>query len=91
MTTYVVSCVNKPDPFNPFSRILGLGGPGWYMSENEIIDRIENRGDSFVVYALGFPPANVYVSRGPTGIPDLKTMADGLLGNNLLFLSQCAL
>lgn len=96
MATYYVSCINKPNRLDRHSRILGIGGRSglmqltpWYMFSEEVINRIDSGMDSFVVNVPGSPPVLVKVSRGPSGIADLTTSADSIVGNNLLSLPQC--
>jgi hypothetical protein len=92
MSTHLfVTCINKPTPFDPHSRIQGIGGPGWYMTEDQAIHALRNGTHVFTVTAPGAPPSAVIVALGPTGHPCLKTSADGILGNNLLSLQQCYL
>lgn len=95
MSIYHVSCINKPNRYDSHSRILGIGGVGflgvgWYKQTEDVIKCIQN-GDVFIVSIVGVPQSHVIIGRGPTGIPDLTTSADGIRPNNLLSLPDCPL
>jgi hypothetical protein len=83
-----VTCIRKRGShFNPHERIAGIGGAGWYRTEDEAIREIQNGTNTFFVSA-GARQAEVIVAHH-LGRPYLKTNADGYSPDNLLSLSEC--
>jgi hypothetical protein len=87
MTRRQVTCISKRDRQNPHERIEGIGGPGWYETEDAAIRGIENRTMSFYTYVNGREAALVVAEHNRRKY--LKTTADGYAPNNLLCLSAC--
>jgi hypothetical protein len=88
-----VSCIHRP-PHVGHDRILAIGGvmPNtgrqWTLSEDAAIAEIE-RGQYFYVSQPPAHDARVIVAQSSTGHKYLKTVADGVVPNNLLSLPEC--
>ena len=94
MARLQVTCINKPYPENPHTRIQALGGLNpstgerWHYSEDQVIQFIINGVHTFFLKSEGVT-INVKVDhKGPLNLY-LKTDADSTLINNLLSLPQC--
>ena len=88
-----VMCINKSDRFNPYERILNLGGVNpdgarWKISQQQAIDYIETNKFSFYVVVNSLR-TNVIVAKSQYGHKYLKTEADSEGVNNLLSLPEC--
>ena len=88
MARLQVTCIRKRgDHYDPHERIQGIGGSGWYKSEDEAIRDIEDGTNSFYV-TVGGRTVAVKVSTHQ-GRKYLKTEADGYSPDNLLALPEC--
>ena len=88
-----VMCINKSDRFNPYERILNIGGINpdntrWKLSQQEAVTYIEQGKYAFYVMANSVK-ANVIVAKSVYGHKYLKTESDGEQPNNLLSLPEC--
>ncbi len=90
MTKFEISCINKSNRLNPHERILYVGGYGWKLTLQDAVIAIESRIAAFFVNKLG-RGLDVVVVRSPYGHKYLKTVADGIIPNNLLSLPECSL
>lgn len=94
MTMHVqVRCINKSDRYNPYERILSIGGVNpdgsrWKLSQEQAIDYIEKGQYAFFVL-VNSSHVNVIVARSAHGNKYLKTESDGEQPNNLLSLPEC--
>jgi Protein of unknown function (DUF3892) len=88
MASLQVTCIRKRgDHYNPHERIEGIGGSGWYQTEDSAIADIENRVNSYHVSAGGRTVAVIVAVH--SGRKYLKTEADGYSPDNLLALPEC--
>jgi Protein of unknown function (DUF3892) len=88
MAQLQVTCITKrPSHYNPHERIQGLGGAGWYKSEEAVIRDIELGVNSYFV-TRGGRTVQVIVATH-RGRKYLKTEADGYRPDNLLALPEC--
>lgn len=94
MARLQVTCITKPDPRAPNTRIQALGGLNpstgerWRYSEDEVITFIVEGVHTFFIKREGVT-INVQVDhKGPLKLY-LKTDADSTLIDNLLSLPQC--
>lgn len=90
-----ISCINKEDRYNPYEKILRIGGldangSHWSLSQEKAIDHIEKGKYSFYVSVYN-KQVNVIVAISPYGNKYLKTEADDSTPNNLLNLEDCPL
>jgi hypothetical protein len=88
---YQVTCINKPNRYDPHSRIQRLGGPGWSSSADDVIRDILLGFHTYYVQVgtlLGGARANVIV-RYRNDEPYLTTSPDGVQTDNLLSLPEC--
>ena len=88
-----ITCINKPDHNDPYSRITHVGGgatllTGWRMTVEEAIDAIEKNRIKFQV-GSGLMAVDVIVATGPSGRKHLTTSPDDETSNNLLSLPEC--
>lgn len=86
-----VTCVNKSDPLNPQSHILGIGGVDdlgtpWYLSQDQAIAAIDERQFKFIVIVSGWR-AKVIAEHGPEG--RYLRIADGSGSTTLSSLPPC--
>lgn len=89
--TFQVTC-HTPDDADRDRRMQGIGGPsggGWYLSIDQIIHNIENKGEKFWTVAPTGKSVWVYVRTTPNGRKYITTDADGVEPNNLLALPHC--
>jgi hypothetical protein len=89
-----ITCITKPDRYNPNERIQAVGGPGFYYDLDGAIALVESGQVEFFVNRGGWQ-VDVVVRR-PGGLlgyhrPYLATKPDGTPIDNLLSLDQCGL
>jgi uncharacterized protein DUF3892 len=83
-----VTCIRKrSDHDNPRERVQGLGGSGWFKTEDEVIREIERGTNSYWVAVHGRPVQVAVATHQRRKY--LKTAADGYVLNNLLALPEC--
>jgi hypothetical protein len=82
-----VKCIVKTDRMRPHERISCLGGPGWLLTQDEVIEKIESGSDSFIVND-GCYSVDVVVAVNQ-GAKYLKTRKDNVNPDKLLGL-PCA-
>jgi hypothetical protein len=87
-----VSCINKRDHYNPYERIINIGGiysdgKKWKMTQQEAIEAT-NKGEYAFYVRVGSFEANIIVSTD-NGHEYLKTFPDGTGKDNLLNLPEC--
>jgi hypothetical protein len=88
MAQLQVTCITKRgDHYDPHERIQGIGGAGWYKTEDQAIAEIEQGTNSFFVNVGGRAVRVVVAVHN--GRKYLKTEADGYSPNNLLALPEC--
>ena len=88
---YQITCITKlGDHYNPHERITHVGNQaeGWIRTESSVIQRLENRTDSFYTLVNGKQAEIVVAVYG--GRKYLKTESDGYAPNNLLALRECS-
>jgi Protein of unknown function (DUF3892) len=91
MARYRVTCTAKREKYE---RILGLGcysptNVFLTFTEAQVIDRIENQGDTFYVERPTGHVIDLEVVKGQDGTKYVKTIADGEKPDNLLSLPAC--
>ena len=82
-----ITCITKTNRQNPHERIQRVGGSGFNYSESEAIIHIESGTYTFWTRGGG-KETDVIVARH-LGNKYLKTMADGVVPDNLLALRSC--
>ena len=86
-----VACVNKRQHYNPYERIINIGGivngQRWKMSEDQAIEAIETGVYSFYVYRGGYRSEVIIATRESRKY--LKTTSDKETPDNLLSLPEC--
>jgi len=88
MTSLQVICIRKRgDHYNPHERIQGIGGSGWYHTEDQAIANIEKGTHTYYVSVAGRSVRVVVAVHN--GRKYLKTEADDYSPNNLLALPEC--
>jgi hypothetical protein len=92
-SAHEVKCINKSNRYNPHERILCIGGfnpdgSRWKLNEPDAIKGIEEGTWTFYVTQQG-RTVNVIIARSAYGHKYLKTVADGVLPDNLLSLPEC--
>ena len=88
-----IQCIQKSGRYNPYERILSIGGVDpdgkpWNMSEDFAIDGIKNGKYRFYVN-LGNRSVDVIIAKSRHGHEYLKTHADGEEPTSLLGLPDC--
>lgn len=88
-----IKCIRKSDRYNPYERILYVGGTNpdgkpWMLSQQAAIEGVESNRWKFYV-SVGGNSVWVIVARSAQGHKYLKTEADGEHPNNLLSLPEC--
>jgi len=88
-----IECIKKSDRYNPYERILSIGGTNpngtrWGLSQEAAIEGVENDKWKFYV-SVGVKSVWVVVAVSAQGHKYLKTEADGEHPNNLLNLPEC--
>lgn len=84
-----ITCIVKTDRQNPHERIQFVGGSGFQYSQPDAIAKIDARTHSFWTRGGG-KTAEVVVSTSAQGHRYLRTSADGVLSDNLLYLPKCS-
>ena len=87
-----ITCITKPHPESPHEHITQVGNSSvpWFLTVPDVINRIENKIDTFYVLdPLTSKRANVGVVRIAGRNPHIRTYADGVWNDNLLSLNQC--
>jgi hypothetical protein len=87
-----IRCIDKSDRINPHERIRNVGGTNpdgsrWKQTEEETIREIES-GD-WVYYSEGGGRTVKVIVAVHLGRKYLKTEADGIQPDNLLYLPEC--
>jgi hypothetical protein len=90
-----IDCIEKADRDDPTTAIRFVGGKNsdgtrWRISQEDAIQRIKDRRNSFFVMSNG-RRVNVIVARSRFGNDYIKTEADDYEPNNLLSLTSCSL
>jgi Protein of unknown function (DUF3892) len=86
---FQVTCVARRATRKVFERISHIGGNGWRMTEEEVIDCIESGQQAFYIF---HPNAPIWLVVGVCdGRQYLKGKNDGLRPDQLLALPQCSM
>ena len=94
MSDCQITCVEKPGGIlSSFEHITRVGNPSvpWFLSTEDVIQRIEREIDTFYVRDSQGNRANVGVVRPANGRAYIRTYADGKWTDNLLSLRSCPL
>lgn len=88
-----VTCITKSDPNSTQHEHithLGNSADGWKQTREEVIRHIDTAAHTYFVKdpATG-KRSEVVVVRPTSGVPYVRTRADGTLNDNLLSLKQC--
>jgi len=92
-TRFEILCINRSDRFNPYERIINVGGVNaqgtrWKLSQTEAIHLIVK--DTCLFYVnRGGNQVNVVIATSQYGYKYLKTTTDGEQPDNLLSLPEC--
>lgn len=94
MESYQIRCIIKNHRDSAYERITHVGGlhangTRWTLTQQEAVQRIEDRRCTFYVERPTGHRVKVIVARSATGHKYLKTEADGEHPNNLLALPTC--
>jgi uncharacterized protein DUF3892 len=87
MADVQVLCINKQPRSDPHEGITHLGGAGWRLTRQEVVDCIKAGLHSFFTMVNG-RRADVGVVNAANG-PYVRTHADGYWNDNLLALPEC--
>jgi hypothetical protein len=86
-TRLQITCINKPNHFDPHSRITHVGGYGWrFPLDMAIAGALSGTYEFYVIHMLYDVPVTVQLHNGS---PYLKTVPDGTPLDNLLFQKEC--
>src|SRR5215213_3943376 len=93
MSRYRILCINKNDRYNPYERILSVGGllltgERWKSTQQDVIDYIRDDIHTFYV-SVGGNEVEVVVAVSPYNNYYIKTEPDRAEPNNLLSLPEC--
>jgi hypothetical protein len=89
MSTYYANC-HSPDNSDPDRRIQGLGGTWGWLPIDTIIFMIDMQGHVFYTNPpYGSGQQIIAVNHPTSGRRYLKTVADGIVPNNILALPRC--
>ena len=88
-----IQCITKDDRQDIHKRIQAVGGTHenmrWYLSEDDAIKGIENSTYSFWTKGGGQTAEVVVRVHEPSKRKYLRTVSDGTVKDNLLFLPPC--
>lgn len=87
MADIQVKCINKQPRNNTHEGITHLGGQGWRLTRDQVIQSIEAKTNTFYTLENG-RRADVGVVNGQHG-KYVRTHADGQWNDNLLALMEC--
>lgn len=87
MADVQVRCINKQPRDNPYEGITHLGGSGWKLTRQQVIQSIQEKTNTFYTLVNG-NRGYIGIVNGPNG-PYLRTYADGQWNDNLLSLPEC--
>lgn len=88
MADVLVTCIHKQSRHSTHEGITHLGGIGWKLSRQEVIDLIDKKPNLFYTYVNG-DKAYIKVVKGQHG-DYIQTYADGKPNDNLLALPECS-